>query len=123
MIVEKVPSTEPLAKLPQPDELVALLAFAERACRWIFWPNAANSAIWTTSGRMCGVDRLHRFCAARSGRVRGYATSRIICSTVTTRMPNIRWQNTFGAPRTRTWLPPQLSFKLPLTRSPELRWL
>jgi hypothetical protein len=36
---------EPLAKLPQRDESVALLAFAERACRWIFWPDAAISAI------------------------------------------------------------------------------
>jgi len=62
-------TTEPLAKLPQPDEPVALLAFAERACRWIFWPDAANSAIWTTSERICGVDRLHPLCAARGGRV------------------------------------------------------
>jgi hypothetical protein len=61
---------EPLAKLPQPDEPVALLAFAERACRWIFWPDAANSAICTTSERICGVvDRLHPLCAARGGRV------------------------------------------------------
>jgi hypothetical protein len=28
-----------------------------------------------------------------------------------------------GAPRTRTWLPPQLSLRLPLTRSAALRWL
>jgi hypothetical protein len=65
----KLTTYEPLAKLPQPDEPVALLAFAERACRWIFWPDAANSAIWTTSERICGVDRLHPLCAARGGRV------------------------------------------------------
>ena len=52
-----------------------------------------------------------------------YVTSRINCSTVTTTMPNIRWQYTLAAPRTRTLLPPQLSFRLPLTRSAELRWL
>ena len=67
--MHKYNNQEPLAKLPQPDEPVALLAFAERACRWIFWRDAANSAIWTTSERICGVDRLHRLCAARGGRV------------------------------------------------------
>ena len=49
---------EPLANLPQPDEPVALLVFAERACRWIFWPDAANSAIWTHLWRWTGSPPL-----------------------------------------------------------------
>jgi hypothetical protein len=54
---------------------------------------------------------------------RAQLISRINCSTVRITMPNIRWQNTLAAPRTRTELPPQLSLRLELTRSAELRWL
>ena len=35
-----------------------------------------------------------------------HVTSRINCSTASARMPNIRWQSTLGAPRTRTQRPP-----------------
>ena len=66
-----------------------------------------------------GTDRQFGASCCRTA----YVMSRISCSTVTATIPNIKWQKTLGAPRTRTWLPPWLSFRLALTRSAELRWL
>lgn len=113
-------TVEPLAKLPQFEALLAFLGLGERLCRWMLRLGAVNSAIWTQLWRRQVFAPSARPAVAACV---GYVTSLIICSTVTTRMPNIRWQNTLGAPRTRTWLPPQLSFRLPLTRSAEVRWL
>ena len=108
---------EPLAKLHRPDELTLPVPASEMCCRCMSWHDAIHMAIWTH------LDRQFSSIVRSMPPVRAYVTSRISCSTVTTRMPNIRWQNTLAAPRTRTWLPPLLSFRLPLTRSAELRWL
>ena len=51
----------------------------------------------------------------------GYVTRRTSWSAVSASTPNMQWHITFGAPRTRTWRPPNSSLRRPLTRSPAVR--
>ena len=101
---------------------------------WAFWTGRRQrrgSEAWE-----CGHRRVHSGTGGdgrRSGtgsgaevrrrRVVCYVTKRMSWSTVSASMPNIQWHITFGAPRTRTWRPPNSSLSRPLTRSPAVRSL
>ena len=123
--------TEPLAKLRG----LRLGAVPNAAGEHPIWPRSPTGR---TGGTRRGGSRVSRRVLDRAlghrwvtdarraprgicRRDTGYVTRRTSWSAVSASTPNMQWHITFGAPRTRTWRPPNSSLRRPLTRSPAVR--